>query len=105
LESSIDLNTAGDLLGSKEIAEFLRSINGGILNSLVEHDDSTDVLIKAWGSEKKLSVSLSVFVGVLDTDSIESLTDSSSRLISSKDSLTWGGDVLDGLNEFSFEFS
>jgi len=62
-------------------------------------------LINARGGEQKLSVGLSVFVGVLNLDAIESLSDGSSALVSGEDSLAWSADLLGGLDEFFLEGS
>lgn len=63
------------------------------------------MLLEIRGGEKEFSIELSVLMGVLDVDTIKSLTNSSGGLIGSEDSLSWGDDVLDSLNEFGFEVS
>ena len=103
-DETTETATAVDAAASEEVAETL-AILAGVTHGLVEHDDTTDVLLKIWGSEKKLSVELSVFVGVFDLDSIESLSNGSGTLISGEDSLTWSSDLLGGLHEFFLEFS
>lgn len=103
-ESAINLNSAVNVSSSEDLSEFL-SILGGISNSLIVHDDSAYVLINLWGGEKELSVSLSVVVVVLDANSIESLSNGSSGLVSSEDSLSWSADFLGSLDEFFLELS
>jgi hypothetical protein len=103
LKTSIDLNTAVDSSRSKELSELLLTINSGISDGLIVHDNTTDVFFKSWSSEKKFSVSLSIIVVVLNADSVESLTNGSGGLVGSEDSLTWGADLLSGFHEFIFE--
>lgn len=42
---------------------------------------------------------------VLNSDAVKSLSDGSGRLIGGEDSLTWGANLLAGLDKFFFEFS
>lgn len=105
LETSVDLDTAVNSSSSKDIAELLITSSVGVLDGLVEHDDSTDVLLNIWGGEKEFSVGLSVSVVVLNTNAVESLSNGSGRLIGGEDSLTWGANFLAGLDQFFFEGS
>jgi len=84
---------------------FLSPATFGVLDGLIVHDDSTDVLLNIWGGEKELSVGLSVWVSVLNTNAVESLSDGSGRLISGEDSLTWGANFFACLHQFFLEFS
>ena len=52
LETSVDLDTAVNSSSSKHIAELLITGSVAVLDGLVKHDDSTDVLLDVWGGEK-----------------------------------------------------
>lgn len=101
-EAGVDLNTAVDSSSSKDLGEFLGAVGGGVSHGLIEHDDSADVLLDAWGCEEELTVCLSVGMIVLDSDTIESLSNGSSGLVSGEDTLTCSTNLLSGLDEFSF---
>ena len=105
MESSVDFNTAVDSSSSENIAELLVTCSVGIFDGLVEHDHSTDVLLDVWGGEEKLSVSLSVGMVVLNVDALESLSNSSGRLIGGEDTLAWGANFLACFHELLFEGS
>jgi hypothetical protein len=62
-------------------------------------------LLNVWGSEKELSVGLSILVVVLNSNTLESLSDGSGGLISSQDTLSWGANLLAGPYQFVFEIS
>lgn len=107
LGSSHDDNTLVDLNSSQDASavEVLDEVDssGCLLGEgLLEHDDSTDVLINAGGSEEKLSVGAGVLSDGLNTDSLESESNSASALISSKDSLTGSSNALGVCHKLSF---
>jgi len=98
-KSLIELNTGVDSLGSKELNK-VSSISSSLVDSLLEHDDSGNVLLNSLSGEKELTVSSSVSLGVLNSNSIESLSDGSGGFISSEDTLSWGTDLTGGLDKF-----
>lgn len=98
----VDFNTSNDIAGS-EVFDEVDSILGLLVEGLLEHDDTTDVVVHFRGSEEELTVSASVFLGVLNVDACEALSNSSSALISSEDTLSRGGDFLCSFNQLSFE--
>jgi hypothetical protein len=103
-DTSVHLDSAVNSSSLENLNES-GSIGSIVSDSLVEHDHSTDVLLDSWGSEEKLSVSNSVFVGILNGDSIESLSNGSGGLVSCEDSLSWGADFLCDLDELILELS
>jgi hypothetical protein len=105
LESSVDLDTAVNASGSEDVAELFVSSGIRIFDGLVEHDHSTDVLLDVWGREQKLSVGLSIGVGVLNANAVKSLSDGAGRLIGSEDTLSWGADLLASLDQLGFVIS
>ena len=102
-ESCVDLNTAVNASSSEDLNELLGAIGSGVANSLIEHDDTADVLLNTWGGEKHLSVSLSVGMVVLNANAVESLSNGASGLISSENTLARGADVFAGLDELFLE--
>lgn len=94
----VDLNTSDDTARS-EVFNEVDSILGLLVEGLLEHDDTTDVVVHFRGSEEELTVSASVVLGVLDVDACKALSNSSSALISSKDTLSRGGDFLCSIDQ------
>lgn len=52
LKTSVDLDTAVDASCSEDLTELLVTGCVGVLNGLVVHNHSTDVLLNIWGGEK-----------------------------------------------------
>ena len=102
-EAGVDLDAAVDSSASQDLGELLGAVGGGVSDGLIEHDDSADVLLDAWGREEELTVSLSVGVVVLDADAVESLADGAGGLVGGEDTLAWGADLLRGLDELGLE--
>jgi hypothetical protein len=102
-ETCVDLDTAVDSSSSEDLGEFLGAVGSGVPDSLIKHDDAADVLLDTRCREKKLTISLSVGVVVLDADSVESLSDGTGGLVSCEDSLARGADLLGSLDELLFE--
>ena len=46
-----------------------------LAESLVEQDDAAQVLSEIWGGEEELSITTSIFLGVLDVDGSKSYAD------------------------------
>jgi len=61
------------------------------------------VLLDSWSDEKKLTVGTSVVFSVLNLNLIETLTNSSSALVSSEDTLASGRDLAGSFDEFVLE--
>ena len=102
-ETCVDLDTAVDSSSSEDLGEFLGAVSSGVPDSLIKHDDAANVLLDTRCREKKLTISLSVGVVVLDADSVESLSDGAGGLVSCEDSLARGADLLGSLDELLFE--
>ena len=100
----VELDAGLDATGAEELDEVL-STSGSLVDSLLVHDDTTDVLLDSWSGEKKLAVGTSVGLSVLDADGIEALADGASRLVGSENTLAGGADLLCGLDELFLEFS
>jgi hypothetical protein len=98
----VDLNSRKDTSGC-EVLDEVDSSGGVLAEGLLEHDDSTDVLLNSGGGEEKLSVGTGVLGDGLNTDSLESESDGTGGLIGSKDSLTGGGDLLGVGHKLGFE--
>ena len=97
-ESLIELDTGFNSSGAEELNKVC-TILGGLIDSLLVHDDARDVFLDRWGSEEKLSVCTSVGLSILNLDGIKALSDGSSALISSQDTFAWSADFLCGSNE------
>jgi hypothetical protein len=82
----VDFDAGKDSAGS-EVLDEVNSILGLFVEGLLEHNDTTDVVVDFRGSEEELTVSASVILSVLNVDSLETLSNGSSALISSEDTL------------------
>jgi hypothetical protein len=91
-----------DTAAAKQLNEVC-AIGGCLAASLFEKDHSADVLFDAWGSEEEIAVGFTVFLGVLNANGGEALANSASALVSSKDTLAWGGDLLGSPDKFLLE--
>jgi hypothetical protein len=98
----VDLNSSQDTSAS-EVLDEVDSSGSVLAEGLLEHDDSTDVLLNSGSSEEKFSVGTGVLSDGLNTDSLESEPDGTGRLVSSKDSLTSSGDALSIFHKLGFE--
>jgi len=56
------------------------------------------VVVDLRGSEEEFTIGLSVFLSVLDVDSSKTLSDGTSALVSSENTLSRGTDLLAGLH-------
>ena len=104
LKPSVDLNSAVDASALKDLSELL-TVFAGVSYGFVKHDDSADVLLNSGGGEEEFSVVSSVVVVVLNVDSVEPLSNGSSGLVGGEDSLSGGGNLFGGLDEFFLEVS
>ena len=104
LKTLVDLNTAVDASASQQVTEAL-AIFAGITDGLVEHDDARYVLLDIWGGEEELTIGLSILVVVLNANVVKSLTNGAGGLIGSEDTLSWGTNLLGGLDKFFLELS
>ena len=97
-------------LDSSMYASFLEKLNevltiiSLLVNSLLEHDHSTDVFFNSGSREKKLTICSSVGLGVFNCDLIESLSNGSSALVGSENTFTRGSDLTCSLDELVFEW-
>lgn len=101
--TSINLDSSENTLVSEDLGQW-GSIGGVLSDSLVVHDSTTDVLVETLGGVKELSVVISVLLGVLDIDCLESLSAGSVGLIGSQDTFAWGGEELGIGHELFGEF-
>lgn len=101
-ESLIELDTGVDA-SLTEKSDKVLSISGLLVDGLLEHDDTANVLLDRWSGEKKLTVGASIGLGVLNTDLIETLSDGSSALVRSQDALASGRDLAGSFDEFVLE--
>jgi len=83
--------------------EVLARVLNRLVDGLLVEDDTGNALLDLRSGEKKLTVSLSVFFCVLNVNSLEALSNSTSGLVSSKDTLAGGGDVSCDLDKFCLE--
>ena len=101
-ETLVELDTGVDVSASEKLDE-VGAVSGSLVNGLLVHDDTTDVLFDSWSGEKKLTVCTSVGFVVLDLNLIETLSDSSSALVSSEDALASGRDFAGSFDKFVLE--
>lgn len=78
------------------------AVSSRLVKGFIEEDDSTDVLLKSWGCEEKLSVVSPVGLVVLNADLLESSADGAGTLISSEDAKAGSSKLLSILDEFFF---
>ena len=104
LQASVDLDTAVDASAAEQVTEAL-AILARVLDGLVEHDNTADVLLKLRSREEQLTVGLAVLVRVLNVDAIETLADGAGGLVGSEDTLAGSANLLGGFDEFFLEFS
>ncbi|GMS91026.1 hypothetical protein PENTCL1PPCAC_13201, partial [Pristionchus entomophagus] len=91
-DSEVELDAWNDALLVEQIDELLAGV-GGLVEGLLVEDHSGDVLVEVGRGEEQLTVLLSVLLIVLEADGGQALTDSSSGLVSCKDSLAVGDDL------------
>jgi len=105
--TSVYFDSCMNSLLSQQLYESFSIFSLTCFDSLIKHDNSTDVLLKIWCSEKNFSVKSSVFLIVLTGKFIwsESLTESSSGLISCENTLAWSTDCFCCSHEFSLEWA
>lgn len=98
----VELDTGVDASASEMLDKVL-AVSGSLVNGLLVHDDTADVLLDSWSDEKKLTVGTSVGFSVLDLNLIETLSNSSSALVSGEDALASGRDFAGSFDEFVLE--
>jgi hypothetical protein len=101
-ETLINVHTDNNVTLIEDVLEAL-TFGSVLVESGLEHDNATDVLLDFRGSEQKFSVGTDVFSRGLNSDSIELGDHSGGSFISSQDSLTGGSECACGLDKLSFE--
>ena len=92
------LNSRNDSFLLEELNEVL-AVFGGLLGGFVEQDDTADVFLDVWGGEEEFSVSSGVLRSVFEANGLESLSNSSSRFVSSEDTESRSGDLVCGFHQ------
>jgi hypothetical protein len=98
----VDLDSSKDSTAVEEL-DKVSAISSSLGEGVLEHNDSRNALLDLRGSEEKFSVGSGIFGSVFNSDSFESLSDGTGRLIGSKDSLTSHSDLLGVLDKLGFE--
>jgi len=97
-KSDIDLDSWNDSFSSEGVNEF-NTVLSSVSSSLVVQDCTRDIVGKSRSGEQKISVSNSVFMGVLQLDLLESISNCSSGLVRGENTFSWGSKGLGSLHQ------
>lgn len=97
LKTCVNLDTTVDSSRSKNFAEF-GSIFAIVSYCFIVHNNTADEFFNVWSSKKKLSIILPIFMIIFNPNCLESLANSSSRLICSQDTLAFSTNIFASLN-------
>ena len=91
-----------DSLASQQLHE-VGTVGSSLVDGLLVHDHTGDVLLNSLSCEEELTVGTSVGLSVLNLNAVESLSNSSSGLVSGEDTLSSGADITSSLNKLGLE--
>lgn len=101
----VNLDSGDDFLLIQDINEGLGSVDGRLIESLLEENGSGNVLADTGSADEQLTVSLSVRLGVLQPDGRQSEPASGIRLVHGEDSASGRGNRFLRTQQFSFTSS
>jgi len=97
LNSSVNVSASEQLYKVGPIVSLL-------VNSLLEHDHSTNVFFNPWCCEKKLTICSPIWFSVFYLDLVESLSNGSSTLVGSENTFARCSDLTCSLDQLVFEW-
>lgn len=101
-QTLVEFDASVDVSRTEQLNEVL-ALGRSLVNRLLKHDHTRDVLFDFWCGEKELAIVAAISLVVLHRDRIESLSDGARGLVSSQDSLAGGRDLTRRPNQFFFE--
>lgn len=103
-ETLINVHSDNNVTLIEDVLEAL-TFGSVLVESGLEHDYATDVLLDFRGGEQKFSIGTDVFSSRLNSDSIEFGDHGGRCFISSQDSFSGSGERVCSGNEFGFKVS